>query len=402
MTGHLYVVGTPIGNLADLSQRARETLGSVDLVAAEDTRRTGRLLAHLGLKVRMLSFFEGNERQRIDELLDRLREGERVALVSDAGMPAVSDPGFRLLRAAVDAGVEISVVPGPSAVTAALVVSGLPTDRWVFEGFLPRRPSERRERLRALAHDPRTVVLFESPLRVITLLRDVLVELGDRRAAVARELTKLHEEVVRGRVSEVIASLLDSEPRGELVVVIEGAEGGRAGPGRDGGGGAASGRGRHAQARGGGGGRPTRRRVGQRDLRRPGRRRVRCLGGGRISRRASATMARPWARTSSTSPRRSTTRTTSRTSGTPTRSVAADFVARYHRLRGEEVLHLTGTDEHGLKLQRAAEAAGVDPQDWVDEMAPKWKEVWAELDIAYDDYIRTTEPRHESGRPAAR
>ena len=224
MTGHLYVVGTPIGNLADLSQRARETLGSVDLVAAEDTRRTGRLLAHLGLKVRMLSFFEGNERQRIDELLDRLREGERVALVSDAGMPAVSDPGFRLLRAAVDAGVEISVVPGPSAVTAALVVSGLPTDRWVFEGFLPRRPSERRERLRALAQDPRTVVLFESPLRVITLLRDVLVELGDRRAAVARELTKLHEEVVRGRVSEVIASLLDSEPRGELVVVIEGAE----------------------------------------------------------------------------------------------------------------------------------------------------------------------------------
>jgi 16S rRNA (cytidine1402-2'-O)-methyltransferase len=224
MTGHLYVVGTPIGNLTDLSERARETLGSVDLVAAEDTRRTGRLLAHLGVKVRMLSLFEGNERQRIDELLDRLREGERVALVSDAGMPAVSDPGFRLLRAAVDAGVQISVVPGPSAVTAALVVSGLPTDRWVFEGFLPRRPSERRERLRALAHDPRTVVLFESPLRVITLLRDVLVELGDRRAAVARELTKLHEEVVRGRVSEVLASLLDSEPRGELVVVIEGAE----------------------------------------------------------------------------------------------------------------------------------------------------------------------------------
>ena len=224
MTGHLYVVGTPIGNLADLSERARATLGSVDLVAAEDTRRTGRLLAHLGVKVRMLSLFEGNERQRIDELLDRLREGERVALVSDAGMPAVSDPGFRLLRAAVDAGVEISVVPGPSAVTAALVVSGLPTDRWVFEGFLPRRPSERRERLRALAHDPRTVVLFESPLRVITLLRDVLVELGDRRAAVARELTKLHEEVVRGRISEVLASLLDSEPRGELVVVIEGAE----------------------------------------------------------------------------------------------------------------------------------------------------------------------------------
>ncbi len=224
MSGHLYVVGTPIGNLGDLSDRARETLAAVDLVAAEDTRRTGKLLAHAGISVRMLSLFEGNERQRIDELLERLGEGATVALVSDAGMPAVSDPGFRLLRAAVDAGIGVSVVPGPSAVTAALVVSGLPTDRWVFEGFLPRRPSERRSRLRALAHDPRTVVLFESPLRVVTLLRDVLVELGDRRAAVARELTKIHEEVLRGRVSEVLAMLLDSEPRGEIVVVLEGAE----------------------------------------------------------------------------------------------------------------------------------------------------------------------------------
>ena len=224
MIGHLYVVGTPIGNLGDLSDRARETLATVDLVAAEDTRRTGKLLAHAGIRARMLSLFEGNERQRIDELLERLSEGATVALVSDAGMPAVSDPGFRLLRAAVEAGIGISVVPGPSAVTAALVVSGLPTDRWVFEGFLPRRPSERRSRLRALAHDPRTVVLFESPLRVVTLLRDVLVELGDRRAAVARELTKIHEEVLRGRVSEVLAMLLDSEPRGEIVVVLEGAE----------------------------------------------------------------------------------------------------------------------------------------------------------------------------------
>jgi 16S rRNA (cytidine1402-2'-O)-methyltransferase len=224
VSGHLYVVGTPIGNLGDLSDRARETLAAVDLVAAEDTRRTGKLLAHAGIRARMLSLFEGNERQRIDELLERLSEGATVALVSDAGMPAVSDPGFRLLRAAVEAGIAISVVPGPSAVTAALVISGLPTDRWVFEGFLPRRPSERRSRLRALAHDPRTVVLFESPLRVVTLLRDVLVELGDRRAAVARELTKIHEEVLRGRVSEVLAILLDSEPRGEIVVVLEGAE----------------------------------------------------------------------------------------------------------------------------------------------------------------------------------
>jgi len=224
MTGRLYVVGTPIGNLGDLSERARETLASVDLIAAEDTRRTGRLLAHAGVKTKMLSLFEGNERQRVDEVLRRLREGAAVALVSDAGMPAVSDPGFQLVRAAVDAGIEVAVVPGPSAVTAALVVSGLPTDRWVFEGFLPRRAGERRDRLRALSGDPRTVVLFESPARVASLLRDVLAELGDRRIALARELTKLHEEVVRGRVSEVSASVEASEPRGEVVVVLEGAE----------------------------------------------------------------------------------------------------------------------------------------------------------------------------------
>ena len=224
MSGRLYVVGTPIGNLGDLSERARETLASADLIAAEDTRRTGRLLAHIGVKTRMVSLFEGNERKRVDEVLERLREGATVALVSDAGMPSISDPGFLLLRAAVDAGVEVGVVPGPSAVTAALVVSGLPTERWVFEGFLPRRASDRLARLRALANDPRTVVLFESPLRVVALLRDVLDELGDRRAALARELTKLHEEVVRGRVSEVLAAVDASEPRGEIVLVLEGAE----------------------------------------------------------------------------------------------------------------------------------------------------------------------------------
>jgi 16S rRNA (cytidine1402-2'-O)-methyltransferase len=224
MSGRLFVVGTPIGNLGDLSERARETLASVDLVAAEDTRRTGKLLAHIGVKAKMLSLFEGNEPRRIDDVLDRVREGDDVALVSDAGMPTVSDPGFRLVRAAIEAGVEVNVVPGPSAVTAALVVSGLPTDRWVFEGFLPRRAAERRVRLRGLSDDPRTLVLFESPRRVIALLREVLAELGDRRASLARELTKLHEEVVRGRVSEVLASVQDAEPRGEIVLVLEGAQ----------------------------------------------------------------------------------------------------------------------------------------------------------------------------------
>jgi 16S rRNA (cytidine1402-2'-O)-methyltransferase len=180
------------------------------------------LLAEFGIKRRLVSLFEGNERQRTERLLGDLREGRDVALVTDAGMPAISDPGFRLVRACVTEGIDVRVVPGPSAVTAALVVSGLPTDRFVFEGFLPRRAGDRKERLRALAAEERTVVLFESPHRLATLLRDVLVEVGNRRVAVARELTKLHEEVVRGRTAEVLARLSDSEPRGEVVVVIEG------------------------------------------------------------------------------------------------------------------------------------------------------------------------------------
>ena len=161
MAGRLYVVGTPIGNLGDISERAISTLRSVDLVAAEDTRRTGRLLSHLGIRTKMRSLFEGNERERTPELLAELREGRQVALVSDAGMPGVSDPGYRLIRACADEGIDVRVVPGPSAVTAALVVSGLPVDRFVFEGFLPRKAGERGARLRAMANDPRTVVLFE-------------------------------------------------------------------------------------------------------------------------------------------------------------------------------------------------------------------------------------------------
>lgn len=223
VSGTLYLVGTPIGNLGDMTDRAKYTLASVDLVAAEDTRRTGRLLQGFGIKAKTVSLFEGNERARTEELLVALREGKDVAVVSDAGMPGLSDPGFPLVRACVDEGIDVRVVPGPSAVVTALVVSGLPTDRFVFEGFLPRKAGERRARLRAMQHDPRTVVLFESPHRLATLLRDVLVELGDRRVALARELTKLHEEVIRGRTSEVLARLGDSEPRGEVVLVLEGA-----------------------------------------------------------------------------------------------------------------------------------------------------------------------------------
>jgi 16S rRNA (cytidine1402-2'-O)-methyltransferase len=218
----LWLVGTPIGNLGDLSPRAHEVLASVDVIACEDTRRTGRLLAGLGIRKPLVSYFDGNERDRVGSLVSRLRGGESVALVTDGGMPAVSDPGYRLVTACIQEGFDIRVVPGPSAAVAALVLSGLPTDRFVFEGFLPRKPGERMRRLEALRHDPRTLVVFESPLRVQILLRDLMVSMGDRRIAIARELTKLHEEVLRGRASEVLSHLGDTELKGEVVVVIEG------------------------------------------------------------------------------------------------------------------------------------------------------------------------------------
>jgi 16S rRNA (cytidine1402-2'-O)-methyltransferase len=222
MGGTLWLVATPIGNLGDLSTRAREVLGQVDVVACEDTRRTGKLLSGLKIKVPLVSYFDGNERERADELLVRLGNGDDVALVTDGGTPAVSDPGYRLVRGCVEAGVEVQVVPGPTAAIAALVVSGLPTDRFVFEGFLPKRPGERMRRLESLRHEPRTIVVFESPLRVQTLLRDVLVAIGDRDVAVVRELTKLHEHIERGRVSQVLSRLGDTPLKGEVVVVIGG------------------------------------------------------------------------------------------------------------------------------------------------------------------------------------
>jgi 16S rRNA (cytidine1402-2'-O)-methyltransferase len=223
VAGVLFLVGTPIGNLGDVSERSRATLADVDLVAAEDTRRTGRLLQHLGIARPLLSVFEGNERERVGPILDALREGRDVALVTDAGMPSVSDPGYRLVRACADAGLEVRVVPGPSSVTAALVVSGLPTDRFVFEGFLPRKAGDRRERLTALAPERRTVVLFESPNRIAATLRELADAFGaDRPAALCRELTKLHEEVVRGSLEEIAASLGGTVPKGEIVLVVGG------------------------------------------------------------------------------------------------------------------------------------------------------------------------------------
>lgn len=223
--GALHVVGTPIGNLGDLSLRAREVLGAVDIIAAEDTRRTGRLLSSIGLQATVIAFHDHNEAERTPGLLKRLLDGESIALVSDAGTPLISDPGWRLVRAALADGIEVLSVPGPSAVSAALSVCGLPTDRFVFEGFLPRRGAERTARLEALQNETRTIVFFESVHRLGRTLGVLAEQFGGQRdAAIARELTKLHECVYTGTLAELGARLGDGITlRGEFVVVVAGA-----------------------------------------------------------------------------------------------------------------------------------------------------------------------------------
>lgn len=224
MTGSLAVVSTPIGNLDDLTVRAATVLREADLVLAEDTRHTGRLLAHIGSTAPQRSLHDHNETERIAEVLERIAAGQRIALVSDAGTPGVSDPGHRMMRACVEAGVRIEPVPGPSALTAALVVSGLPMDRVAFDAFLPRRGAARRHRLAELAREARTIVLFVAPHRAAEDLEDLAVALGhDRRATLARELTKLHEEVVHATLGELAARVRDGV-RGEVALVVAGFE----------------------------------------------------------------------------------------------------------------------------------------------------------------------------------
>jgi 16S rRNA (cytidine1402-2'-O)-methyltransferase len=232
--GVLVLVGTPIGNLGDLTPRAVEALRSADAICCEDTRRTGRLLQHAGVeRPRLVVVNDHTEAREVPGIVARLARGERVAVVSDAGMPGISDPGERLVRAAVAAGHAVEVVPGPSAALAALVTSGLPAGRFVFEGFLARKGSGRTERLGAVAAEPRTVVLYEAPHRLARTLADLTEACGpDRRVAVARELTKLHEEVWRGSLGDALAWVRAAEPRGELVLVLEGAPAG--GPPDDG------------------------------------------------------------------------------------------------------------------------------------------------------------------------
>jgi 16S rRNA (cytidine1402-2'-O)-methyltransferase len=221
----LVLAGAPIGQADDASPRLVAALASAELVAAEDTRRLHRLCADLGVELsgRVVSYFEGNEAQRTPQLLDALRAGHRVVLVTDAGMPTVSDPGYRLVAAAAAEGLPVTCVPGPSAVTTALAVSGLPTDRFCFEGFLPRKGGERRARLADLQAEPRTAVLFEAPHRLADALADMAAVLGgSRRAVVCRELTKTYEEVVRGTLDELVAWAVDGV-RGEVTLVLEGA-----------------------------------------------------------------------------------------------------------------------------------------------------------------------------------
>ncbi|HEX4822834.1 MAG TPA: 16S rRNA (cytidine(1402)-2'-O)-methyltransferase [Candidatus Polarisedimenticolaceae bacterium] len=222
--GVLHVVATPIGNLDDLSPRAREALASASLVACEDTRRTAKLLARFELTVPMLPVHKFSERETLAEVLAVLAEGKAVALVSDGGTPAISDPGALLVEAALDAGFRISPVPGPSAVVTLLSASGLPADRFVFDGFLPAREGERRKRLRALATETRTVVVYEAPHRIRAALDDLASILGARTVVLGRELTKIHETIVRGTAVSIAASLGDGEVRGEIVLAIAGAD----------------------------------------------------------------------------------------------------------------------------------------------------------------------------------
>jgi 16S rRNA (cytidine1402-2'-O)-methyltransferase len=229
--GRVVLVGAPLGNTGDASARLREILTSADVVAAEDTRRLARLARDLDITIRgrVVSYFEGNEERRTPDLVDALRAGAVVAVVTDGGMPSVSDPGYRLVRAALDAGFAVTAAPGPSAVTTALAVSGLPSDRFVFEGFLPRSGSARRARLKELAAEPRTMVFFEAPHRIADALADLAVAFGaDRAAAVCRELTKTYEEIRRGPLAELADWAAEREPRGEITVVVAGAA---AGPG---------------------------------------------------------------------------------------------------------------------------------------------------------------------------
>ena len=221
MLGKLYLVATPIGNLQDVTPRAIETLTSVGAIACEDTRHTRKLLTHLGIKNKLLSYHEHNETERAEELVELLQQGISVAVVSDAGMPGISDPSFRIVRRAIEIGSDVIAIPGPVAFVSAAVASGLPTEAIFFGGFLPSRTSERRKRLQEFAAIPATLVFYESPRRIAATVTDCLNTLGDRDAVIARELTKLHEQLHRGKLSELAEEFSAATPKGEIVLLID-------------------------------------------------------------------------------------------------------------------------------------------------------------------------------------
>jgi 16S rRNA (cytidine1402-2'-O)-methyltransferase len=222
VAGTLYIVATPIGNLEDITRRALRVLSEVETIACEDTRHTRTLLNHFGIKTKTVSYHEHNEHERTAELVERLAAGANIALVSDAGTPAINDPGFRLVRAAIERGINVVSVPGATAFVSALVASGLPTDEFYFAGFLPPRGHARRLRLAALRAVPATLVFYEAPHRILDALTDAREILGEREAAVARELTKLHEEIARGRLTDLIARFSGpTAARGEMVLLID-------------------------------------------------------------------------------------------------------------------------------------------------------------------------------------
>lgn len=220
--GTLYIVSTPIGNLKDITFRAIEVLSNVDLIAAEDTRHTRILLQHYNIRTPATSYFDFNKEKKIPSLIKLLQEGARLALVSDAGTPGISDPAFRLVRTCIENGLRIETIPGATAFVPALVLSGLPTDRFVFEGFLPVKKG-RKTRLETLRNEPRTMVMYESPYRVVRTLRDLEATLGNRQIVVVRELTKKFEEVVRGSLTEINSDIEQLKLKGEFVLVIAGA-----------------------------------------------------------------------------------------------------------------------------------------------------------------------------------